>query len=1143
MRRLKELWTRFKKWIITILAVLFIGSAAVIIVPNYLSGVHAGTPPVINLTFNNGDYTDSGSAGMNWTGHGAVSIATGDACKYFDCLNLSATSGDYLSSTVNWNSTCMAVSFWVSHDRTDFSSSSMFYWDQGTKDVTAYRFTQNGGYSYSTGMSAATGEVNHNVGSSYFAAGVWQHVFIQYNNETQRLITWVNGVVEENTSEPYGNLNNTYGLPMQIGRGAYGIDLEGYLDEFKMWNVCDFTQADVEADYALYALGTPPDLDVYVQNVTYDLPRNWTDDGGHNEPILGQEFQINTTIKNEGINDTGSFHYTIAWDNGTTIVSTSTSLDAGASETINFNVSIPTYLWRKIYVRLDDTNALTDDVPENNNYTINVPYMDNFWTLGHNRTTMAEAIAYCASSGDLAEARCDWYKGFLSSNFSTSYTGNSVDPYGKKYLEDATSCMLNGYVDPNPAKPQCQYAVANMWGWANLDPSTYDNVQSIHELLWVEQANDIMMRNVSKAEFQELMAKYQAICQAVSTLPNTRPDINPGTDETAISGGNGWGFGSGIGSMCDFTTGNVASNANNNLIIDDQYWTMSAPEGWQNRIRSFLRAYGNHSEANYQEGWNYKWYSQTKIVPIIVGLNKAGIEGFDQFNNAYCSMAKESIYSLLDNKYNGATLFGDENRDFRGISRGDSNSYEDIGSDTIQSWDILTYFGLLCPDQQVKDAIMYLRTYAYDQGDGKAELPAPFNYYLLVAETTMPSNIENFTKYFYDEQNDIATWRNAYTYTNDSVIQIDGGQHKMSGHPHAQGRYHYYAGYEFLSYDQVPYNDNTRTEVWSNGVSFSNSTGTEGYIEGCGEAVFNQYYGDNQCDVIGTYPNITYLPLNMSGDIYGEWGSDDGLNGGLLNTIPVSGSSEPIKEHFLIINGNVVRYVVVPHSDTGHIYDQVLNRDTEIDVNSSDDSSVLFQAFDSNTFLNFSVVWSNETGTMHETNTSIRYGFTKTNTPTGKGFYRRSYFQIDQPSAEYITTETGYTTSAPTTTTIASGNDRGVNISGQAAVFDTAGDGISYDGFTTDAWGLIILNDTHIAVQNATYVNNGTANITLPSTPYSGIIAASGTGETPSGPCDHTSFLQKGLDLLCTVFGCKFETMDCYFNATRTGVADVKTPA
>ena len=67
---------------------------------------------------------------------------------------------------------------------------------------------------------------------------------------------------------------------------------------------------------------------------------------------------------------------------------------------------------------------------------------------------------------------------------------------------------------------------------------------------------------------------------------------------------------------------------------------------------------------------------------------------------------KEFITDLTDYSYDGNSFRSDEKRQFRGISAGDSNSYEDIGSDSLGKWSQATYYGLLCDDLNVKKAIV-----------------------------------------------------------------------------------------------------------------------------------------------------------------------------------------------------------------------------------------------------------------------------------------------------------------------------------------------------------------------------------------------------------------------------------------------------
>jgi hypothetical protein len=1051
------------------------------------------TPPVasyspikLNLTFN--DVADCGNdySGINTdlTKQGTANcISDTTICKVYGCLNLTTNGGDYLSGVQNFDlTTQMSTAFWF-NPRVSGGTESQGFFELGVTDTKEYIWTQEGPYGISPSWNAEHGIVNYNAGSSQASLiNTWTHYVTTYDGSYLRI--YKNGELIVTSSEPYGNLNQTLGAAMKIGAGAYGIDVLGYLDEFLIYNET-LSQEEVTTLYDSQRLGTPPEKDLYVANVSFIIPRNWTDTKGHNEPRLNVAMPINITIKNYGTSFIGSSNYYYVWDNGTVFKTGTINLGAKESVRVDTSVTFKQYGWRKIYIRLDSTNAVDEEVEENNNYTINIPYLDSYWTLGHNTTTMQQALTYCLTSGNLADTRCDWYRGFVSENFAFT-SGNNVDPRAKKGLENAIGCMINNF---NPTKTQCIYAKNYVRGWGSIDVTTYTDVQALHELLWVLQANDIMMRNVTRAQFMGNATKYQAICQQVSTLYNTRPDITPGLDEEYVSGGNGWGFGSGIGSICDGSVGNTYPNSNNDLIVEDTYWYFNANDYWHNRLHSYLRGRGNATDSNYQERMYYKWYSENKAAPVASYLQYAGVQGFGQYNNAYCSMAKETLYSMLDYRYNGQTVFGDNSRLWRMISAGDSRSYEDIASNTENKWDIMTFYGLMCNDQDVKNAIFYLRTFgdvSTTESDANGGIPAIYNYYKLDAQTTTLSNLKAFQHYFYDTQNEIATFRPYYTYYNDTVLQFDGGQHKMTGHPNAQGRYHYYEGYEFLAYNQVPYNDNTRTEVWANTVSFSNNTALSGYIETCAGAILYHPYGDLLCSRIGNYPSFTYMTKTQTGSIENEWGSDNGLYGGLLNIIPMSGISTPVEEYVLITNTNVVRFVKVSGAPS-LILDGVLNRDTEINVHSIKNNWVNFKAFDGNTYLNFSVDYTNVTGKMFATNSTVRYGYEKKTAPTGKGFYRRSYYQMNAKAAEWITSEVGYESVVPTKTTVTNGDDRGVTINGETVIFDTDGDGITYSTYTTDAWGLILINATHIGVSNATSVLNGDDTLYLGEA-YSGLL-------------------------------------------------------
>jgi hypothetical protein len=104
---------------------------------------------------------------------------------------------------------------------------------------------------------------------------------------------------------------------------------------------------------------------------------------------------------------------------------------------------------------------------------------------------------------------------------------------------------------------------------------------------------------------------------------------------------------------------------------------------------------------------------------------------------------------------------------------------------------------------------------------------------------------------------------------------------------------------------------------------------------------------------------------------------------------------------------------------------------------------------------------------------------------------------MNAKSAEWITSEVGYESVVPTKSSVTNGDDRGVTINGQTAIFDTDGDGITYSTYTTDAWGLILINSSHIGVSNATSVLNGADTLYIGSA-YSGLLRTTVQACTPS---------------------------------------------
>lgn len=1023
---------------------------------------------VLHLSFDS--LTDCGNddAGVHtdFSAIGAANcVESSTYCKWYGCANFTATSGDYYAGLAQFNmSLDFTVSFWLYPTSEPTGSNSQMFYEMGVNGNDGYQRVQEGDYGLSINYDAATGSPSVNAGESDGSgAGSYIHWCTEYDGS--RIVMYRNGAVVSNSSQPYGQLKYTFGYPFNVGVGTYGIDTVGYMDEFKVWN----GTGNCIDEFNRVSAGTPPVLDLWVQNVSYVMPWNWS--SPTNKLMTNQTLlPITFTIKNQGTNDSGLFDYGVYVD-GVLNYSSETSLLANSTKVFVFNWTIVYETFPFVELRLDVNRNISEDEDANNNYSFYVPFKNHPWNIVWN----SSSSDYCYNSSNLVGySSCDVVDSFVSDDFNYGWGVDNVDPRGRKGLENAMGCYLNGF----PASSaQCERATRHVRGWANLTGWASGDNQAIHELIWVGQTFDIMFQNMTQADAEWAADRYRDICNDVVNKNGLNSDTYP----RQITGDNGQGFGTGIYAVCDYVLGMDSKNPTNMNKPTLGYWGRSNNDLAYNRLDGYLKSYGNDSDAKYSERMLYKMYSQTKAVPVSYFAARHGMYNYDTYyNNTFCAMGVELITDILDNRYSGGTLRGDEWRNWRVITAGDTNSYEDIGSDTFLNWGIITYYGLMCDNQTVKNALFTLRNLGHASGEEQYSHPEAFMFYEFEAQVNDTGyELYDFRKAFFDDVNDIVTWRDNYTYSFDTMVQIDGGQHHWEGHPNSEGYFFYYKGYPFLDYTQVPYNDNVRAEMWNNAVSFLNASDSYAYPYAaiCGFAPANQHYADQYCDAIGAYPDFTWLTFNESGDVVDVYGASDASVGSALNIIPMSGASKPIREYFFKMGDSLLRYVVVVESDSGKILDNNLNLDTDIDVLSSNSENITFQAFDNTTYMSVNLIYSNESATLHVDENVIQYGFTKTNSPTGLGYYRRTYLQFDDEDASWIRAYVGYESSVPSIISLSSDGDEAVQIGSDTAVFDTDGSGVVKLGdYTTDGWGLIMHNTSgYLLAPNATYIkNNGT---------------------------------------------------------------------
>ena len=1043
---------------------------------------------VINLTFDNYStpWYDYSGLHHEFNVIGSVTNTNNSICKWYGCVNFSSDGIDYLNSTSKFSlDDGMAMSFWVYHNVAPSGASPMMVYVFGEGENTKY--TQQGGYYYSTSWAAENATISQSLEAS-IPVTTWQHVFVQYSPTSENLTLWVNGEIKRNTNHAgAGDLNYTVGEVLKVGLGLYNIDLLGYMDEFLVWNRSNFTTSDVYNIWDDKRLGTPPLLDVYTGELSYDLPYNYSHH--RNALITGGSMKFSINITNAGSTSAGAFNVSI---NISDSILCSRRITVS---TLNFTpISCnwtTSYGFHKGWVIIDTEGELTEDGTDsstNNLQHIYIPFLDRPW-FGFNYTEWTDEIfPYTSNSSNTIAYDSYGMKGFDSEDWNAGWTAADVDPRGKKGRENAVACFLNNWTEPDSGsgKTQCSDAIEFLYGWGYLDGWDSASVQAIHELAHVMVNYDLMQPNLTQEQDKNISRQFASICNDITTHLDTQPYSDT---EGGINGGNGWGFGSGMGSFCYGMLG--ASEGNPTLMTDigDEYWHYNSPDEWMDREEAYMYSFKNDSWAHYQEGWNYKFYSQYHMVENALFFRRYDLGEFDNFNNAYCSMANEMITDLLDFNYNGLALRNDEDRYTRGIQRGDSNSYEDPGSDTTLKAGILTYYGILCDDQDTKNSILFLRNLSYGfNGDDALQESYAFQQLERDSNFTSPEGVMPRT--IFDNSNDIFTIRMNYTYINDTVIQIDGGEERGGGHSQAQGYYLYALGEPFLDYEQVPYEDDVRAETWKNGISLQNdiqtSEGQSGfYSQTCGNAPLNQYYGMIDCSNLTyptNYPNARDFPLQYGGDLENYVGTEDGKFAGVRVWRPYEDASN-VEEDFIVYDGLLVRRARVSNvSEGAGIFDNKVNLNSEFNETITG-TVITYNRNNTNKFLTSTLVYTSDADVSIDNNPkNITACKSKTSCIDHYRFnttYQRITRWADNTSWDFIEVNDWYYAGNQETITAIDSTDKGISFDGKTVLFDMDNSNtINYSNWNIEGWGAVIDNNTEeIGAFNTTSISEGSINL------------------------------------------------------------------
>ena len=1045
---------------------------------------------ILRLNFDDpiNPWQDTSQSNILFTPKNGATWVNESVCRWYGCLDATddtSLSGDamYLEGHKNIDFTNgFATSFWIYLTTPPSSGGSsgaiQGYFDFGftpPNGAPGYvRIMETGWgpginwivYQNGTGGGASMGS------SKATSTNQWTHIFIDFVASTKTIKLYKNGVLISSSTQ--SSFEPIPVMPIDLIRIAthrYG-DMVGYIDEINVWNGGGFSQDDVTYYYESRRKGTPPNLDVYVKDIKYELPYDWNAPG--HPIIMGGSMPISITIANEGITDSGNFGYTIELE-GITKCSGTVNIPAGGNETVTCNWQTSEG-FHKGWVNLN----IQDNVMVNNKQRVYIPFMDRPWfsfTPNEWDDTVSMCSAATSTSDPMAYTSCNWertHKNPCSSTFIYT-SGNDVDPRGTCARSYASYCRYNNYNDVT-----CAGAMSFLNGWANLPISTYTNPQAIHQLLHVGIAMDIMQPYMTKAEWDDLSIKYEKLSQAMSNHPNV---LIEKTTENAMKGDNGWGFGSGLSGFAVTLLG--ASKDNPTMIhrSEQTYWGDNVIDLWGRRELSYLRSYKDDPNSQYQEGWGYKQYAEPHLQEIFKFKIQNNFMDSSEYQNALCAMGRETLSQLLDYSYDGFTLRGDKTNNFRAIPRGDSNSYSGIDSSLWIGWDYILYEAINCNDPNIKGGLMWLRQKLYETGEITHTSPFVFLWPQLKKQV-QPKDPNTFMpKFIYDNANDIAMWRTGYTYINDDVFQVDGGEEKGGGHSQAQGYILYALGEPFLDYEQVPFNDDVRDETWKNGISLTNTQGINGWNSQCGDVTYNAYYGMQNCPAPvypDNYPENRVFPLSYGGDLENYIGSDDARFGGVYVWRPYKGLAEPVKQYFIKFGDIVVERAIVKGSPTGQVYHNFINVNNEFLLDSLGTKFTLTRT-GTIKHMDTDVVYSSSPLTLAGGDSGVKICFCKTSCSGscgGTSNYRRMYYSASSPDLDMILYHHWYT-SSPTDIQEIGTIDKGLRFGQSYIIFDTNNDGTTeFNGYTSDGWGIAYNEATEeYAAMGATYIKKGISNI------------------------------------------------------------------
>lgn len=1047
---------------------------------------------VLNLTFDNEtdllkDYSSTQQECQLSSGSSAEYLNS-TFSKWYGAINMSEDIDDFINCTSNITfNDGIAMEFWV-------------YWigdpdsqDQGIVQMGEYNGDNHltiaeNNFGMTWQIEADGGRAGDNIGSSDVSnTGEWYHFVGQYNESNFKI--WRNGELKINVDQNYGDINWSFGDPMHLCIRRDIQDCQAYLDEFVLYNRSNFTTSEILEKYNEKRLGTPPDLDVFISRINYTLPVDYSSDINCIECNEGQTMYVEYVVKNRGVNDTIGFNVTL-YDNRTSNVLNSTiiSLNANSNESHTFAwttvVDSNIHIWN---IHLDIEDNLTEETEINNEQTVYIPFKNRPWhhfNLTQWNKTLRHIVYNVSNSESVGYISANRYDGVASDDFSQAWDCDDIDPRGKKGYENAVACFINNWTNPS-GKDSCDRVYNHLSGWANLTASTCTNVQAIHEFTWIGKALDLMFPNLTQLQVENWSKSYHDFYQQLADSANLESD-----NQDLISGDNGKGFGDGMN--FGFTLIGMY-NQNPSLIGEesDQEYGVDTVQYWINREDAYLESFKNDSWSGYQEKSFYSQYSQYHLTDSYWTRYKNGLMNLSTYQNEICSMGVSYLYWVLDFNYNGNTFMGSNNQFLRVMSMGDSNSYNKVGHGSSIDAGILTLYGLLCEDQDIKNMMFWFRDYykskeTRDFNADEYSAPESFTHPQLELIAVNKTVEEFMPKFIYDNADDVINIRNNYSFINDTYLIFDGGEERGTGHSNTQGYQIYALGENFLVFGETPYNDDTRMDVHRNGISFQRLSqtveGTSGvFLDECGNYSYNQYYGMKGCKTplfSVDYPAYRDFDLQYGGDIEDYIGTDNVHFAGGFIWRPYFNATEPVQEFIIKYGDQVAKRTLVKGNLETELYH---NFKTYYEQVNETDSGLNFTLQRGNKNLTTKMVYTNESTEFNYINTSMKYCFAKTSctgSSQGLGDYGWGYYNFTVPNADFIFTHHWYIEDSESTIVAINDSDKGLLFDlDKNILFDVDHDGISYNNFETDGWGMVYLGTSEIGCFNCTSLNTSTYTI------------------------------------------------------------------